>query len=385
VDATDEDGERRLENPRDYVRLEIEAALARDIRVVPVLIHGARIPKEAQLPESLVPLLERNAIELSRAHWDADVERLVIALERVGVERSRAEAAEREQAEREQTRRDAAARGKAEHEAAVRDAERARAESEATVAAAAARQREQAQREQASKEAARRKQAQPEPAHKDPPDGIAAAQRPSAVPNSPLDAERAARPEARAREASDLGRFAGAIGVLPWLVIISGLATVVTTFAHWYDATNAGVGTTDVYSLWAQRAGVAAGIVTSVCISMAIVAWTSLRPSKEEPRKRTWMLAVAGAASLTAAVLAFAALQRPSDTSLAAGYDVNNGVVAAGMASAVLMTVFIGLLWATPGFLDKIDPPQRTAGDAAAESAQAGAPRTAGPHGPAAP
>jgi class 3 adenylate cyclase/tetratricopeptide (TPR) repeat protein len=93
VDATNDDGYRRLADPNDYVRLEIEAALSRDIRVVPVLIHGATIPKDTQLPASLVPLLERNAIELNRKYWDQDVEGLADAIERIASERSNSAAA----------------------------------------------------------------------------------------------------------------------------------------------------------------------------------------------------------------------------------------------------------------------------------------------------
>ena len=93
IDATNDDGCRRLADPNDYVRLEIEAALSRDIRVVSVLIHGATIPKDTQLPASLVPLLERNAIELNRKYWDIDVEGLADAIERIASERSGSAAA----------------------------------------------------------------------------------------------------------------------------------------------------------------------------------------------------------------------------------------------------------------------------------------------------
>lgn len=83
LEATDDEGNRRLDDPADYVRLEIEAALGREIRVVPVLMHGARIPRRDQLPESLAPLVEYNAIELARRHWDIDVGELVEGLCRI--------------------------------------------------------------------------------------------------------------------------------------------------------------------------------------------------------------------------------------------------------------------------------------------------------------
>jgi hypothetical protein len=47
---TDEHGQRRLDNPEDFVRLEIEAALTRGVRVIPVLVNGASMPRSADLP-----------------------------------------------------------------------------------------------------------------------------------------------------------------------------------------------------------------------------------------------------------------------------------------------------------------------------------------------
>jgi len=44
LSSTDRDGQRRLDDPGDFVRLEIEAALARDVRVIPILVGGPRCP-----------------------------------------------------------------------------------------------------------------------------------------------------------------------------------------------------------------------------------------------------------------------------------------------------------------------------------------------------
>jgi DNA-binding beta-propeller fold protein YncE len=86
LEARSQSGERRIDDPGDYVRLEIEAALNRNIRVIPVLVHGGKIPSSGDLPSSLAPLAKRNAIELTRRHWDLDVAELVNAIERlVGV------------------------------------------------------------------------------------------------------------------------------------------------------------------------------------------------------------------------------------------------------------------------------------------------------------
>jgi hypothetical protein len=70
-------GRPRLENPEDFVRLEISAALARNIRVIPVLVQGALPPRSLDLPDDLKPLARRHAIELSDARWSYDVDKLI--------------------------------------------------------------------------------------------------------------------------------------------------------------------------------------------------------------------------------------------------------------------------------------------------------------------
>ena len=76
----DESGRRRIDHPRDLVALEISAALKRNVRVIPVLVAGARMPREAHLPEELAGLAYRTAIELSDAGWDHQIIGLVDAL-----------------------------------------------------------------------------------------------------------------------------------------------------------------------------------------------------------------------------------------------------------------------------------------------------------------
>ena len=80
VDATDEAGHRRLDDPSDFVRLETATALKRDIPVIPVLVHGASMPRADQLPPDLSELAYRNGVELTHARWDSDVEVLIKAL-----------------------------------------------------------------------------------------------------------------------------------------------------------------------------------------------------------------------------------------------------------------------------------------------------------------
>src|SRR5690348_15332971 len=83
---TDEDGRRRLDDPDDFVRLEIEAALTRNVRVIPILVEGARLPRADELPPSLAGLVRRQALELSPARFDFDISRLLKVLDRTLVE-----------------------------------------------------------------------------------------------------------------------------------------------------------------------------------------------------------------------------------------------------------------------------------------------------------
>jgi TIR domain-containing protein len=77
LDARNEKGERRLHDPDDFVAIEIEAALARNIRLIPVLVGGARMPKASELPESLKPLVRRHAVELRHTQFGRDAEALI--------------------------------------------------------------------------------------------------------------------------------------------------------------------------------------------------------------------------------------------------------------------------------------------------------------------
>ena len=71
--AADAEGRCRLDDRHDFVRLETVAALKRDIPVVPVLVHGARMPRPEQLPDGLTGLAFRNRVELTHARWSSDV------------------------------------------------------------------------------------------------------------------------------------------------------------------------------------------------------------------------------------------------------------------------------------------------------------------------
>lgn len=81
VSATDQDDRRRLEDPDDIVRLEIAAALERDIRVIPILVEGAQMPRRHELPKDLARLARRNALSLRHESFRSDADRLLEAIE----------------------------------------------------------------------------------------------------------------------------------------------------------------------------------------------------------------------------------------------------------------------------------------------------------------
>jgi PASTA domain-containing protein/TIR domain-containing protein len=81
--TADSAGHRRLDDPADFVRLETATALARGIRVVPVLVDGAVMPRADQLPKDLAPLTRRQAVELSHKQWDATTAELIRTLEKI--------------------------------------------------------------------------------------------------------------------------------------------------------------------------------------------------------------------------------------------------------------------------------------------------------------
>ena len=83
LDAVDDDGQRRLLNPDDWVVAEIKAGLDRDITVIPVLVDGAVMPESEDLPLALRSLPNRQALTLGHPSFGVDADRLLRALERL--------------------------------------------------------------------------------------------------------------------------------------------------------------------------------------------------------------------------------------------------------------------------------------------------------------
>jgi TIR domain-containing protein len=79
-----EDGTRRIQDPDDFVRLEVETGLRRhDVTPIPVLVGGARMPRREDLPAEIQAITRRNALELSEGRWTYDVGRLLQTLEQL--------------------------------------------------------------------------------------------------------------------------------------------------------------------------------------------------------------------------------------------------------------------------------------------------------------
>jgi hypothetical protein len=81
MDARDASGNRRLDDPDDFVRIEISSALNQGKRVIPVLVGDAQMPRPEDLPQPLQPLARRNAVRLTHERFRADTQGLVKALQ----------------------------------------------------------------------------------------------------------------------------------------------------------------------------------------------------------------------------------------------------------------------------------------------------------------
>ena len=112
-------GKRRLDDPGDFVRLEVSSALKRNIRIIPVLVGGATMPNESQLPADLQSLRKWNAIHLVEEYYEEGLERLIDAIKPQLGEPRTGERADQDRADAE--RRLTELRGQAESALAVED------------------------------------------------------------------------------------------------------------------------------------------------------------------------------------------------------------------------------------------------------------------------
>jgi hypothetical protein len=76
------EGKRRIDDAADFVRREVADAIARDIAVIPVLVGGAKLMQEAELPDELSMLPTFNAVEIRHASFNTDIQKLLAGIER---------------------------------------------------------------------------------------------------------------------------------------------------------------------------------------------------------------------------------------------------------------------------------------------------------------
>jgi hypothetical protein len=206
--SLDEDKQRRLDDPKDFVRVEIEAALSRNIPVIPVLVDGARMPKTGELPDSLKMLTRRQGIEISHTRFDSDVDRLTRALSALGNELRQRRAVEAERSAREELEQREAAEAAVKVEQARTEAARRAEEAEKAKRArqVAEAETQRATQERHTQEAAEAKRAAREEREKG--EGAETAEKAERVRRwAEAEAQRTIE-EGRAAEAADAERAA---------------------------------------------------------------------------------------------------------------------------------------------------------------------------------
>lgn len=99
-----ESGLSQFNDPGDFVRLEVEHALRRDILLIPALVEGTHMPRAEDLPVVLTEFAQRQAVELSDKDFQRGVDKIIVELEKLPVLRSRSRNRETHQTARPPTR-----------------------------------------------------------------------------------------------------------------------------------------------------------------------------------------------------------------------------------------------------------------------------------------
>ncbi|MFN4025662.1 MAG: toll/interleukin-1 receptor domain-containing protein [Hyphomonas sp.] len=85
LDARTADGRRRIDLPGDFVRIEVSAALARGLKIIPVLVDGASMPRAEDLPDDVAQLVRHNAVFLTHATFKRDMDALTAGVAERGL------------------------------------------------------------------------------------------------------------------------------------------------------------------------------------------------------------------------------------------------------------------------------------------------------------
>lgn len=80
LSISDSDGRRRVDNPKDYVNIEISTALKNKVLVIPVLLNETKMPSDTALPDNLKVLSKCQAVEIRHSHFNPDSEQLMFNL-----------------------------------------------------------------------------------------------------------------------------------------------------------------------------------------------------------------------------------------------------------------------------------------------------------------
>lgn len=246
--AADADGRRRLDNPGDYVRIEIESAMRLGKVVIPVLINRTEMPRAAELPESMRPFVRLHAVRITHERLRADARGVVEVIEQTLAEAEQARVAAKQaaDAEQERLRREAAEqrqqaeaerlRQEAESQRRSEEDERRSKQAEAQRSAEDERRRNVAERHRGALEnltqsgsASARSSGIAPPGPTDAPMHSVDAARDESIPASPKASEASFQPAASARAAARplqtsrkrMAQVAGAIGIVACL---AGLA-----------------------------------------------------------------------------------------------------------------------------------------------------------------
>lgn len=83
LDAADNAGRRLVDNPSDFVRMEIQTALEQNVRIIPALVDDAIMPRAEELPDDIKSFSRKNAIEITHSRFNTDVDRLLMTIETV--------------------------------------------------------------------------------------------------------------------------------------------------------------------------------------------------------------------------------------------------------------------------------------------------------------
>jgi hypothetical protein len=81
LSITDKRRRQRIDDPGDFIRLGIETAIAHGVQIIPVLVLDAEMPTGDTLPPSIAVLARRKAIQISSNRFQADLERLIRAID----------------------------------------------------------------------------------------------------------------------------------------------------------------------------------------------------------------------------------------------------------------------------------------------------------------